>query len=165
MNLTIRKFLNRFLYQKSQGNDLRNYEVSVLCAFRSLLSESQKNTFDMVWEKEDEIHREINESAFWTWSPESKGGVTLKSHPLDLRLFGSPDSGSKEVALINLSTDKSPLKAIIYYADGVGPSVYFNKNPVKSFDADQHCLKVGQPLEGINVKDLPEVVLAELINK
>ena len=153
-----RKLLNHLLYQKTGKSKLRSYELSVICAFRKLLPEEKLARFDQDYATHDEVVREKRGKEFWTWCWEkSCGGVSLKSHPLDTRIFGTEGSGSIKVAEIEVDINRSAktvLKVDVYYADGIGPSFYFTADPEKYFDISE-CIDVGIALTNCAQKDIP----------
>jgi len=158
--LALKKIFFRLLYQGPGDNKLRCYEVAALNAFRNALSPHQQIIFDGNFAMDDEVIRQENGKIFWTsnWL-NSCGGASLKSYPQENRMFGTEGTGSVKVATIEITSEKVPNKTIhgdVYYADGIGPTIYFNASPSKHFDINEECIQVGKALNKYHGCTIPK---------
>jgi len=145
----IKKLINKIMRQRGDPF-LWCYEVAILAAFRNSLTIKEKTKFDAQWVIEDEAHRSPDNKIVYFFGLIDASGATLKTHPLSIRVFGNPSSGSHNAATIELFGRKNPnknLKVEVVYYDGIGPTLYFDKDPSKILGNNEYCSKVGKNLD------------------
>lgn len=134
------------IYRRGDSH-LRRYEARVLMNFRNSLTNMDREKYDKQWALMDEVSRSPDGKIVTFYGIDTKSGVTEKTHPLSIRIFGTVGSGSCIAATLSLdcNNNASNITVEVVFYDGIGPVLYFDKSPYACYDIDNKYMEVNMP--------------------